>query len=261
MSKHPRVLASLSAYACEGGFDGRYQPATCFTPTISLGRHPGPGDAEGLWEDYEVVMDVASEVGLAGVCLEISWARLEPRRGQRDQAALERYARVISHAQKQGLHVGVAAIDAAWPAWLGLEAWLMPWVVPVAIDYAAWVVSSLPADSFSVFAAHDQLTRGFLDASAGPPWRRGAHQDAVSAAKNLEDIEVQSRASSSLFVRSIGIDLDEVSSAADYDVDEVHARSLVRGSGPLRSDRGLIARRGTHWILIEDELAPEFRRS
>jgi hypothetical protein len=262
VSNHPRVLASLSAYACEGGFDGRYQPATCFTPTISLGRHPGPGDAEGLWEDYEVVLDLAAQAGLAGVCLEVSWARLEPRRGQRDEVALARYARAITYAKERGLHVGVAAIDAAWPAWLGLEAWLMPWVVPVALEYVGWVASSLPADTVSVFAARDQLTRGFLDDSAGPPWRRGANEDAVSAAMNLDEIETRSRESSAAtFVTGASIELDDVADAATYDVDEVHVRSLVRGAGPLRSARGLLARRGADWLLIDDELTPELRRS
>lgn len=261
MSNLPRVLASLSAYACEGGFDGPYQPTTCFAPTISLGRHPGPGDAEGLWEDYEVVLDLAAQAGLAGVCLEVSWARLEPRRGQRDEVALARYARVITHAKERGLHVGVAAIDAAWPAWLGLEAWLMPWVVPVALEYVAWVASSLPADTVSVFAARDQLTRGFLDVSAGPPWRRGASEDAVRAAMNLDVIESRSResAAAATFVTCANIDLDDVGDAATYEVDEVHVRSLVSGAGPLRSARGLLARRGNDWVLIDDELAPELR--
>jgi hypothetical protein len=262
VSNRPRVLASLSGYACEGGLDGRYQPATCFSPTISLGRHPSPGDAEGLWEDYEVVLDLAAQTGLAGVCLEVSWARLEPRRGQRDEVALARYAQAITHAKDLGLHVGVAAIDAAWPAWLGLEAWLMPWVVPVAVDYVGWVASSLPADTVSVFAARDQLTRGFLDATAGPPWRRGANEDAVSAAMNLDVIESRSRESATAaFVTGVNIDLDDVADFATYDLDEVHVRSLVSGAGPLRGARGLLARRGADWVVIDDELAPELRRN
>ncbi len=260
MSNQPRVLATLSAYSCEGGFDGRYQPATCFTPTIALGRHPGPGGAENLWEDYEIVIDLAAEAGLKGVCFEVSWARLEPRRGHRDTAALERYVRALTHAQRRGLHVGVAAIDAAWPAWLGLEAWLMPWVVPVALEYVAWVAHSLPCDSMSVYAAREPLTRGFVDDSAGPPWRRGGLLDAESAAKNLDAIEAQAHASSPLFVTSASIDLDEVDEVSNYDVDEVHVKSLVRGAGPLRSGRGLLARRGAHWVLVDNEVAPELRR-
>lgn len=252
MSTPPRVLATLSAYASEGGFDGRYQPATCFTPSISLGRHPGSGVGDGLWDEYEAVLNLAAAEGLAGVCLEISWARLEPRRGQRDEVALARYARAIAHAQGLGLHVGLAAIDGAWPAWLGLEAWLLPWVVAVAVEHVVWIASSLPGDSVSVFAAREHLTRGFLDAGAGPPWRRGAKEDAQSAERNLDEIEARSREASPVaLVTSAAIELDELDDAVSG-VDEVHVRSLLRGSGPLRSEHGLLARRGDRWVLVGD---------
>ena len=258
----PRVLASLSAYACEGGFDGPYQPATCFTPTISLGRHAGPGIADSLWEEYESVLSLASSAGLAGICLEISWARLEPRRGQRDEAALERYFRVMSRAQALGLHVAMAAIDAAWPAWLGLEAWLMPWVVPVAVEYVEWVASALPADSLSIFAQRERLLHGFINDSAGPPWRRGATHDAASASRNLDIIESASRAKGgSHFVSSVNVELDDLGEIDTYDVDEVHVRSLVSGAGPLRSSRGALGRRGERWVVVNDELAPALTRA
>ena len=256
--KKPRVLTTLSGYACEGGFDGRYQPATCFSPTIALGRHPGPGDGEGLWEDYEAVLDLAGEMAVTGVCFEVSWARLEPRRGRRDGTALARYAEVFAHAKRRGLFVSVAAIDAAWPAWLGQEAWLMPWVAPVAVDYVTWLASSLEADAWSVYSARDFLTRGFLDDRAGPPWRRGADADAVSAAKNLDAIEDAVRtAGVATFVSSVNVELEDVSEFAGYDVDEVHVRSLVRGAGPLTSARGLLARQGNHWVRVDAEVAPE----
>ena len=262
VSSNPRVLAAVSAYACEGGLDGRYQPATCFSPTIALGRHAAPGAAEGLWDDYETVLDLAQEMSLTGICLEVSWARLEPRRGHRDEGALTRYAQVIAHARRGGLFVNVAAIDGAWPAWLGQEAWLMPWVAPVAIDFVAWLTSSLEADSWSVFAARELLTRGFLDERAGPPWRRGADADAVSAARQLDRIEATVRATCEVgFVTSVNIDIDDVSDLGDFDVDEVHARSLVRGAGPLRSARGLLARRGNHWVRVDSDVAPELTRS
>lgn len=258
MSTLPRVLVSLSAYACEGGFDGRYQPATCFSPTIALGRHPGPGNGEGLWENYEVVIDLAGDLGVTGLCFEVSWARLEPRRGRRDDEALARYASVIARAKSRGLVVGVAAIDAAWPAWLGLEAWLMPWVTPAAVQYVKWLTSSLDADTFSVFAAREWLTRGFLDEASGPPWRRGARDDAVSAARNLDEIEARSRADSSVtFVTSASLELDDVSDLDTLDVEQVHVRSLVRGAGPLASARGLLARHGNEWVVVDAEVAPE----
>ena len=261
MPPSPRVVATLSAYASEGGFDGPYQPATCFTPTIALGRHPGPGVGDNLWEEYESVLSLAARADLAGVCLEISWARLEPRRGQRDQSALDRYSRVITHAQSLGLHVAIAAIDAAWPAWLGLEAWLLPWVVPVAIEYVQWVASELPADSVSVFAQRDRLVQGFTNDSAGPPWRRGARLDAASAWENLDIIESTSRApQNSRFVTSVNVGLDDLDESVADNVQEVHVRSLLRGAGPLRSSRGALGRRSGQWVIVNDELPHELRR-
>ena len=259
-----RALVSLSAYACEGGLDDRYQPATCYSPVIALGRRRGPGAAAGLWSEYETVLDLASDLGLAGISLEVSWARLEPRRGRRDDAALSRYAEVIAHARRRGLFVNVAAIDAAWPAWLGQEAWLMPWVVPVAVDYVNWLSSALGADSWSVFAARELLTRGFLDDEAGPPWRRGAREDQVSATANLERIAHDAAESSGVdFTTSIDTDLDQLTGAAGAvaaGAAQVHVRSLVRGSGPLSSLRGLLARRGGEWVLAGPAVPPALLR-
>ena len=48
---------TLDGYAVEGGYDGPHQPATCLTPTISQGRHEGPGDGALLWRDYERVLE------------------------------------------------------------------------------------------------------------------------------------------------------------------------------------------------------------
>ena len=255
MSRHVRTLVSLSAYACEGGLDERYQPATCFSPVIALGRRRGPGAAAGLWSEYEGVLDLAGELGLAGISLEVSWARLEPRRGRRDDAALSRYAEVIAHARRRGLFVNVAAIDAAWPAWLGQEAWLMPWVAPVAVDYVNWLTRGLSADSWSVFAARESMTRGFLDDEAGPPWRRGAREDHESAAANLEVIAHASAASSGVdFTTSVDVDLDQLTSATGAGAAQVHVRSLVRGSGPLSSPRGLLTRREGEWALAGPEV-------
>lgn len=262
MSTTPRTLVTLSAYASEGGLDGRYQPATCFSPTIALGRHRGPGTADGLWESYETVIDLAADMSLTGICFEVSWARLEPRRDRRDAVALARYAEVFAHARRRGLFVSVAAIDAAWPAWLGQEAWLMPWVMPAAVDFVTWLASSLEADSWHVFSARERLTRGFVDRGSGPPWRRGADADARSAETNLDAIDAAVRSAGvATFTRSVNIDLDDVTEAGGLDVDEVHVRSLVRGAGPLASARGLLARQADTWVKVDAAVAPRLTRS
>jgi beta-glucosidase/6-phospho-beta-glucosidase/beta-galactosidase len=255
----------MSAYACEGGVDGRHQPATCYSPTIALGRHPGPGAGDGLWESYETVLDLAARQGVFGVSLEVSWARLEPRRGHRDVEALARYQRAIDFARGRGLHVGVVLIDAAWPAWLGQEAWLMPWVVPVTIDYVDWLTSSLEADSWDLFAERERLTAGFSDQRAGPPWRHGAREDERSAQANLEAIDEAARHHAVAWARSIRVELDDVDDVARLpltrpDVDEVHVRSLVRGAGPLAGARGLLARRGENWVVVGNDVPAQLRR-
>ena len=115
------IIISLSEIAIGIG--------TCLLYT-SLGRHDGPGEALDLWHHYEDVLDVVPNLGIDGIRLTLEWARLEPRPGEVNEAAYERYKEVIAHAHAQQLHVTVVLIDAAWPSWLGLEAWLLPWVVP-----------------------------------------------------------------------------------------------------------------------------------
>ena len=174
----------------EGGFDRPHEPATCFAPTIALGRHDGPGDAQGLWRDYEHVIDLVPSLGLDGVRLGIEWARVEPRRGVYDDSALARYGQVIGHARSLGLDVTIALFGDVWPSWTGLEAWLLPWVVPYATQYATRVVGRLGevATGVVVFTDAEKLvSRGFLDATA-PPWRRGALADAASARRQVEHV-------------------------------------------------------------------------
>jgi hypothetical protein len=110
-------------------------------------------------------------------------------RGEIDTAALERYAQVARHAASLGLGVTAVIVDAAWPAWLGLEAWLLPWVVPHVIEQARRVVVTL--DSLSgvvIFASPDELVTGGFVESSSPPWRRAARVDASLARKQIDSI-------------------------------------------------------------------------
>ena len=116
MERRPRRYVTLEGYAVEGGFDGPYQPSTCFRPTIALGRHPGPGEADGVWDAYERLLDLVPTMGFDGVRLSVEWARIEPRRDQVDESALARYAHVANYAQGLGLGVTVVIVDTAWPA-------------------------------------------------------------------------------------------------------------------------------------------------
>ena len=259
MTNRPRVLATLEGYAVEGGFDRAHEPTTCYRPTITLGRHAGPGTADGLWHDYERVIELVPALGLDGVRLSIEWARVEPRRGAVDGAALGRYRDVIDFARALELDVTIVLVDAVWPAWLGLEAWLLPWTVPHVLAHASLLVRELGDVVTGVTPFSDataMVERGFLSASA-PPWRRGATDDARSARAQIERIVEALTADSLVGPRLVGasrtIALDksigEITAqiAGASDCDEIYLRSLVRGSGPTQAPAGLLVKRGDVW--------------
>ena len=259
MSDQPRLLATLEGYAVEGGFDRAHEPSTCYVPTIALGRHEGPGDAEGLWNEYDKVIALAPTLRLDGVRITMEWSRIEPRRGEVDHAALDRYAQVARYAQGLGLRVTAALVDAAWPSWLGQEAWLLPWVVPYTLEHARRVVTHLgdTIDRVAVFTNPDDLvTNGYLNETA-PPWRRGASDDAASARTQLDEILRQLRADEVVGPKmvgatatiSLGLTSDEcaVERIAATDCEEIYVRTLVRGHGPSAGPPGLLERNENGW--------------
>jgi beta-glucosidase/6-phospho-beta-glucosidase/beta-galactosidase len=253
VERRPRRYVTLEGYAVEGGLDGPYQPSTCYRPTIALGRHVGPGDADGLWADYEQVLDLVPAMGFDGVRLNVEWARTEPHRDAFDDAAFERYDDVARHAQSLGLGVTVVVVDAAWPAWLGLEAWLLPWVVPRVLAQARRVAQSPAVTGVVVFADATSLVNGFLDSSA-PPWRRGAREDAEMARSQIDAIVTRLRedpvvgpkvVASSASVR-VDQPTEQIRTALEVQRDELYVRSLVRGHGPSAS-AGLLVKDGGRW--------------
>jgi beta-glucosidase/6-phospho-beta-glucosidase/beta-galactosidase len=249
---------TLEGYAVEGGFDRSGGPMTCYAPVIALGRVPGPSATDNLWHDYEHVLNFVPDLGFEGVRLSVEWARVEPRQGQIDADALARYRDVLLHATSLGLAVSVVLVDAAWPSWLGQEAWLLPWVVPHVTAHARRMVATFDdvAPGVVVFAQPAALvSRGFLSNEA-PPWRRGAHEEASFATTQIAEILSTLRddpivgprlvPSSATYELSSGP--EELSELRDsLDVDELYVRSLLRGTGPSAVDEGLLVQRGGEW--------------
>jgi beta-glucosidase len=264
MIERPRLFVTLEGYAVEGGFDRGGEPTTCYSPTIALGRHPGPGAADDLWHDYERVLDVVPTLGIDGVRLSVEWARIEPRQGEINVSALQRYEEVVRHARAIGLKVTIAVIDGVWPSWLGLEAWLLPWVVPHVLEHSRRMVTAFAdeATGFVVFAQPQELvTRGFLVGTA-PPWRTSALKDASFAhaqiaaiAEALSHDEVVGprlvRRSAAISLDAAPEDLARARSASE--LDELYVRSLLRGSGPTSVNAGLLAYRGGEWRVSAGE--------
>ncbi len=271
MENRARPLVTIEGYAVEGGFDRPFEPATCFSPTIALGRHEGPGDAAGLWDDYERALDLVAAMGLAGVRLTVEWARVEPRRGRLDESALERYGQVVRHASGLGLEVDVALVDAAWPSWLGLEAWLLPWVVPHVLEHARRLVTYLPGITGLVaFTDRTRLVNGGYVLDTAPPWRANASEDAAFARAQIGVIDhalAHDALVAPLLVTSSSTFSLEATPArvsawrdATGSVTRLYARSLLAGHGPSASARGLIERgpTGLH-VTASSELLEALR--
>jgi beta-glucosidase/6-phospho-beta-glucosidase/beta-galactosidase len=255
----------------EGGFDGPFQPATCYSPTVALGRHDGPGDALDLWHHYEDVLDLVPELGLDGVRLTLEWARLEPRPGEVSKESYERYRDVISYAHTKELHVSVVLVDAAWPSWLGLEAWLLPWVVPYVRTHAQRTLDMLgdSVDGVIGFARAASFTNDGYLLGTVPPWRKDARDDAASAEKQLTSLAEQLRADANIGEKwisnfhevpanvSVKAMRELVGGAAG--MQEVHLRSLTDGFGPTKGPSGLLAKETDAWrVRVSAELLAFF---
>jgi beta-glucosidase/6-phospho-beta-glucosidase/beta-galactosidase len=271
MTTPARLLVTVEGYAVEGGLDRLGEPKTCYAPTIALGRHGGPGRADDLWHHYEEVLDLVPSLGFDGVRLTLEWARIEPRPGEVDEAALQRYAAVLAHARALDLSVTVVLVDATWPSWLGLEAWLLPWVVPHVTSHARRVVERFDdaLGGVVVFAQPMELvTNGFLRASA-PPWRKSAHTDAGFAHAQIAAIErtlaedevVGPRLVTSSATLSLDVAPEVIADArANLAVQEIYLRSLLRGSGPTSVAAGLLVHQGDHWrVQAPEELLAALR--
>ena len=170
----------------------------------------------------------------------------------------------VTFARSLELDVTIVLIDQAWPSWLGLEAWLLPWVAPVIVEHARRVGETFADLVGAMVAFTDRralVARGFVDGTA-PPWRRAANADALAADRQLLAVLAELRRDAVVgpmlvdidATASVGLTMGEISRArADVSLTDVYVRSLVAGTGPTGSPRGLLARRAATWVVDADE--------
>ncbi|MEB3236411.1 MAG: family 1 glycosylhydrolase [Candidatus Sericytochromatia bacterium] len=77
-----------------------------------------PGRATDSWNRYAEDFDLARGMGLNAFRFSLEWARIEPRPGVLDGAAIERYRAMIRAAKAKGLEPVVTLHHFAYPAWL-----------------------------------------------------------------------------------------------------------------------------------------------
>jgi beta-glucosidase len=105
----------------------------------------GPcGRAAGSWERYEEDAAAAGALGANAFRFSVSWSRVEPRKGEFDEAALGRYARLVDRLASLGLEPIVTLLHYTHPRWFHAET---PWTSRASVTafsrFAARVASAL----------------------------------------------------------------------------------------------------------------------
>lgn len=105
----------------------------------------GPcGRAAGSWERYEEDAASAAALGANAFRFSVSWSRVEPRRGEFDEAALRRYARLVARLAALGLEPVVTLLHYTHPRWFHAET---PWTSTASVGafarFAARVAAAL----------------------------------------------------------------------------------------------------------------------
>jgi beta-glucosidase len=97
-----------------------------WTEWEAAGRTRGEacGAGVGSWERYEEDAGLAASLGANAFRFSVSWSRVEPRRGEFDDAALARYRRFTEHLVGLGLEPVVTLLHYTHPVWFHRET---PW--------------------------------------------------------------------------------------------------------------------------------------
>ena len=251
MTSRPLLFGVIDGYASEGGFDVAGGIATCYAPAVGLGRVASPGNGDDLWSNYAAIFRAAQEIGLDGVSLTVEWARVAPRYDTVDHAAWGRYREMLSSARETGLEVSVTVIGEVWPAWLGQEAWLLPWVEDEFAAHVERLMNTLGdlVSSVRLFS-RDLATDGFLYGVI-PPWRTRAREDARDAAAAIARMSEQAASRSDVAsklrrTKDVLAQLPEsvwsTVLARQEEFDEIHIATLLPGDGPTALGASLLRR-------------------
>ncbi|MFA6956847.1 MAG: family 1 glycosylhydrolase [Thermoanaerobaculia bacterium] len=180
----PRLWGvAVSHYQVEGG-----DPCD-WTAWENAGRTRGEpcGDAVGSWERYELDADLAASIGSNAFRFSISWSRVEPKPGEWNDAALDRYARFVEHLVSRGMEPVVTLFHYTHPAWFHD---LTPWTSPASVErfrrFAAVVAGRLGKHVRAWTVLNEPLVfvlGGFLDGQIPP-----GIADPVAAAKAIDHV-------------------------------------------------------------------------
>ncbi len=152
--------------------------------------------ATDFWNRYEEDFALAKELGANTFRLSIAWERVEPRRGEWDQGALDHYKKIIESCRSFGLEPVVTLQHFTLPLWLSKEGGLCSENFALAFaDYAEKVAAFLSAEHSLVkwwMTFNEPMVMvnfGYIT-GAWPPGLKNPDQ-AMLAAKNLVGAHVE----------------------------------------------------------------------
>ena len=124
----PRLWGvAVSHYQVEGG-----DPCD-WTAGEAAGRTRGApcGDAAGSWERYEADASIAASLGSNAFRFSVSWSRVEPKPGEWNDGALDRYVSFVEHLEKIGVEPIVTLFHYTHPPWFHD---LTPWTSSASVE-------------------------------------------------------------------------------------------------------------------------------
>ena len=118
---------AVSHYQVEGG------DVCDWTEWEAQGRTRGGacGNAVDAWARYEDDASLAASIGANAFRFSVSWSRVEPRPGEFDDAALERYSRLVDRLNALQIEPIVTLFHYTHPAWFHSQS---PWTSPSSVD-------------------------------------------------------------------------------------------------------------------------------
>ena len=178
---------ATAGFQVEGGYNGPGQPANNWLAWEQAGRVEPSGNAVDFWDHHEIALDRAAALGCTSFRLGVEWARVFPEDTGPDQAALDRYRRIVDGCVDRGLEPLVTLHHFTHPAWLGEDFWLRP---DAAARYRAWADVAVEALAPSVrhwvtINEVNVLIIGSWLLGMFPPGRSMGFDDVAVAADNL----------------------------------------------------------------------------
>lgn len=170
--------AATASYQVEGGIEN-----TDWAAAAQAGRVPECGIACNHFHNFEADFDLAKKLGHTAHRFSIEWARIEPKEGKFDTAAIDHYRKVLEALRARGLKPYITIWHFTLPLWFsetgGFERIDAP---AIFARYAAFLVHQLGdlCEHFSTMNEPNVFgSNGWLRGS-WPPFKRFTLTDAVS---------------------------------------------------------------------------------